>query len=115
MTPSDSTRQMLRSSVMVGGASIVNSVVGLLRIKAAAVLLGPAGVGLIGLLTSLVGTASTLAGLGFGTAGTRQIAEASAANDARAVATARRALFIGTLVLCSVGAAAIWGGAQSSP
>ncbi len=88
----------------------MNIVVGLLRIKAAAVLLGPAGVGLIGLMTSLVSTASTLAGLGFGTAGTRQIAEASAANDARAVATARRALFIGTLVLCSVGAAAIWGG-----
>lgn len=108
MTPSDSTRQMLRSSVIVGGASVINILAGLLRIKAAAVLLGPAGVGLIGLLTSLVSTASALAGLGFGTAGTRQIAEASAANDAQALATARRALFLGTVVLAGAGAAVVW-------
>ena len=45
----DSHRQILRSSFIIGGASVINILVGLLRIKVVAVLLGPAGVGLIGI------------------------------------------------------------------
>ena len=93
MSKDASYRQILRSSVIIGGASVVNIFVGLLRIKVAAVLLGPAGVGLIGLLTSLASTASAVAGLGFGNVGTRQIAEAAGRSDAAANAAVRRALF----------------------
>lgn len=85
-----------------------NIVLALLRIKVAAVLLGPAGVGLIGLLTSLVGTASAVAGMGIATAGTRQIAGAAGNDDATTVAAARRALFWGTLVLAPLGGAVVW-------
>jgi O-antigen/teichoic acid export membrane protein len=108
MNKDGSYRQILRSSSIIGGASVINIAVGLLRIKVAAVLLGPAGVGLIGLLTSLAGTASAVAGLGFGNVGTRQIAEAAGRNDAVAAAAARRALFWGTLVLALLGAAVFW-------
>lgn len=104
----DSYRQILRSSSIIGGASVINITVGLLRIKVAAVLLGPSGVGLIGLLTSLAGTASAVAGLGFGSVGTRQIAEAAGRSDAAATAAARRALFRSTLVLALLGAAVFW-------
>ncbi len=104
----NSYRQILRSSSIIGGASVINIVVGLLRIKVAAVLLGPAGVGLIGLLTSLAGTASTIAGLGFGSVGTRQIAEAVARADAVAIAAASRALFWGTLFLSLMATAVFW-------
>jgi O-antigen/teichoic acid export membrane protein len=108
MSKDGSYRQILRSSSIIGGASVINIAVGLLRIKVAAVLLGPAGVGLIGLLTSLAGTASAVAGLGIGNVGTRQIAEAAARDDAAAMAAARRALFWGSLVLALVGAAVFW-------
>ena len=103
-----SYRQILRSTSIIGGASAINILIGLLRIKVAAVLLGPAGVGLIGLLTTLAGTASTIAGMGFGTVGTRQIATAVGHDDAEAIAAARRALFWGTSTLAVLGAALFW-------
>ena len=105
---SNSYRQILRSSSIIGGASVVNILVGLLRTKVAAVVLGPAGIGLIGLFTNIVATASTVAGLGLGMAGTRQIAEAVGQNEPARIAAARRALFWGTLVLAIVGAVLAW-------
>lgn len=108
MTKDNSYRQILRSSSIIGGASVINIGIGLLRTKLAAMLLGPAGIGLIGLYANLVSTASTVAGLGFGNVGTRQIAEAAGTADLQKVATARRALFWGTLVLALVGALAFW-------
>ena len=108
MSQGNSYGQILRSSSIIGGASFINIAIGLVRTKLAAMLLGPAGVGLIGLYTNLVGTASTVAGLGFGTVGTRQIAEAAGTGDAQRVATARRALFWGTLGLAVLGAFVFW-------
>lgn len=104
----NSYRQILRSSSIIGGASVINIAIGLLRIKVAAVLLGPTGIGLIGILTTLAGTASTIAGLGVGVVGTRQIAEAAGHNDAIALAAARRALFWGSIVLALLGMAVFW-------
>lgn len=100
--------QILRSSSIVGGASVLNILVGLVRTKAAAVLLGPVGIGLIGLFQSLMTTASTVSALGFATAGTRQIAEASGRDDVEEVAVARRALFWGTMGLAALGASVVW-------
>ncbi|MBN8716003.1 O-antigen translocase [Thermomonas sp.] len=105
---SNSYRQILRSSSIIGGASVINIAVGLLRMKAAALLLGPAGVGLIGLLQNMLGTAAGIAGLGVGNVGTRQIAEASASGDRQAVAATRRALFWLTLALAVLGALLFW-------
>lgn len=100
--------QILRSSSIVGGASVLNILIGLVRTKAAALLLGPAGIGLIGLFQNLMGTASTVSALGFGTAGTRQIAEARGLEDVEAIAAARRALFWGTMGLAGIGASVLW-------
>lgn len=108
MAESDSYRQILRSSSIIGGASVINILVGLLRMKVAAVLLGPAGVGLIGLFTNTVATAVGLAGLGVGTVGTRQIAEAAGQDDPRQVWRVRRALFWLTLVLAVFGGLVFW-------
>ena len=108
MTEGNSYRQILRSSSIIGGASVINIVVGLLRMKAAALLLGPAGVGLVGLLQNMLGTAAGIAGLGVGNVGTRQIAEASASGDVQAVAATRRALFWLTLALAVLGALLFW-------
>jgi len=104
----NSYRQILRSSSIIGGASLINILVGLARNKVAAVLLGPSGVGLIGLLQSVMGTASALSALGFATVGTRQIAEAAGREDATGVSTARRALFLGAWLLAAAGGISLW-------
>ena len=108
MSEENSYRQILRSTSIIGGASVVNILVGLLRTKVVAVLLGPAGLGLIALLQSLMNTATAIAALGFANVGTRQIAESMGRGDPTAVAAARRALFWGTLLLAIVGAAGFW-------
>jgi O-antigen/teichoic acid export membrane protein len=103
-----SHRQILRATSIIGGASVINILISLLRTKVAAVLLGPAGIGLIGLFQNLLATASSVAALGFGAVGTRQIAEASGRADTDEVAAARRALFWGTLILALLGVLLVW-------
>lgn len=108
MTDKSSHRQILRSTAIIGGASVINILIGLLRMKAVAILLGPAGVGLIGILQNMVAAASSVSALGFGNVGTRQIAEANGREDQTAVDAARRALFWGTLVLAAIGGVIFW-------
>jgi O-antigen/teichoic acid export membrane protein len=103
-----SHRQILRSTSIIGGASAVNIVISLVRTKAAAMILGPSGVGLLGLLQSLVGVSAAIAGLGLGNVGTRQIAEAAGREDNETIAAARRALVWGTFALAVVGGLVFW-------
>lgn len=104
----NSYRRILHASSIIGGASCINILVGLVRTKVAAVLLGPAGVGIIGLLQNLMATGSAVSALGLGTAGTRQIAEAFGKGDEAGVAAARRALFWGTMALAFAGGGGFW-------
>lgn len=100
-------RQILKASSIIGGSSLVNIVLGLLRMKVAALLLGPVGVGLAGLFQNLMSTAAVVASLGFGTAGTRQIAEAKARGP-DALRTAKLAFALGTLLLTVIAGVVIW-------
>jgi O-antigen/teichoic acid export membrane protein len=104
-----SYRRILKSSSIIGGASFINILIGILRTKVLAVLLGPAGVGLTSLYNGLMLTAATFATMGVGTVGTRQIAEASSKDDAHALMVARRAMFWGTMFLAGSGALVVWG------
>lgn len=103
-----SFRRILKSSSIIGGASFVNIAVGLARTKVLAALLGPSGVGLVSLYTGIISTAATVASMGVGTVGTRQIAEAIGRDDVRALAVARRAIVLGTMLLATVGAIVVW-------
>lgn len=87
---------------------MIKIVVGLVKMKAVAVLLGPAGVGIVGLYMSLVQTAATVSALGFDNVGTRQIAAAQAEGGDIAVGRTRRALFWGTMSLAMAGATIFW-------
>lgn len=94
--------QILRSSAIIGGSSIANMLVGLVRSKAMAVMLGPSGFGLMGALTSIADLARTLAELGINSSGVRQIAEAVGTGDkqriSRTVTVLRRvAVVLGVL------------------
>lgn len=103
-----SHRQILKSSSIIGGASVINILIGLFKIKVVAVLLGPVGIGLIGLLQNVMAMTSSVAAMGIGTAGTRQIAEANAENDQQAIVTARRSLLLGAVVLAILGGLLVW-------
>jgi PST family polysaccharide transporter len=104
-----SYRRILKSSSIIGGSSMLNILIGLLRTKVLAMLLGPAGVGLSGMYLTLMSTASTVAGMGLNTVGARQIAEAIGKDDAHALAASRRALFWTTLALATAGGLLVWG------
>lgn len=87
--------QILKSTTVVGGSQVINILLAIIRTKFMAVLLGPSGVGLMGLYTSVTGVIGTLTNMGIGASGVRQIAEAAGTGDeqkiARTIITLRRA------------------------
>jgi len=103
-----SYRRILKTSSITGGSSVVNILIGLFRTKVLAILLGPSGIGLVGLYTGLMSTATVIASMGVGTIGTRQIAEAISKEDDEALAIVRRAMFWGVLLLAITGASVVW-------
>jgi O-antigen/teichoic acid export membrane protein len=103
-----SYRRILKNSSIIGGASVFNIVISLVRTKILAVLLGPSGIGLASLYSGLMTTAAAVATMGVGMIGTRQIAEAISKDDERALAVVRRAIFWGSLFLASAGALVVW-------
>ncbi len=101
-----SYRQIFRSSAIIGGASAMNICISIVKVKVLAMLLGPAGVGLMGLYQNVVVVASTLAGCGMPTSGVKQVA--ASADEAEVLATVRRALWFGSVVLGIAGTAILW-------
>lgn len=85
----------------MGGAASINLLLGMVRVKFAAVLIGTTGVGLIASFASLQGFIGTLAGLGLQSSAVRDIAAAVAKSDdaavGRAVFTLRRLCWIAGL------------------
>jgi enterobacterial common antigen flippase len=90
--------------MIIGGSSMANVVIGLVRTKIMALLLGPAGFGLMGAFTTITDLAKGLAQLGTNSSGVRQIAEAANTDDARKVALTAMALRRVTLCLSVAGA-----------
>ncbi|MGK0500808.1 MAG: PST family polysaccharide transporter [Oceanicoccus sp.] len=101
-----SHRQVFRSSAIIGGSSVINMLIGIVKVKVLAVLLGPVGIGLMGLYLNVMSIASTLAGCGMASSGVRQVA--SSADDAETLAVVRRALWLGSLILGVAGMAILW-------
>jgi PST family polysaccharide transporter len=78
--------QILKSTALIGGSSALNIAVGIVRTKAMAVLLGPAGFGLMGLFGSIADVAQSIAGMGVNNSGVRQIAVAVGTGDSERIA-----------------------------
>lgn len=91
-------RSILKSTSLIGGASVLNILIGMVRTKFVAILLGPAGVGLLGMYAQITALVSTGTGMGIGSSGVRQVAEAVGTNNderiARTVITLRRAAWL---------------------
>lgn len=85
MSSEKSYSQILKASSIMGGAAVINLLLGMVRVKFAAVLIGTVGVGLnasFGSIQSLVGT---IAGLGIQSSGVRDIAEAVGRGNQEAI------------------------------
>ncbi len=96
--------QILKSSTLVGGSSVLNTAIGIVRTKALAVLLGPAGFGLFGLYGSIASLAQSVAGIGINSSGVRQIAVAVGSDDTDRVAQTTIVLRRASILLGVLGA-----------
>ena len=83
--------EILKSSALIGFSTLINLAIGIIRTKAMAAWLGPAGFGLMGLYSSIADLAQSIAGMGINVSGVRQIAEAVGAGDTERIARGLRA------------------------
>ena len=94
----NSYRSILKATMLIGGSSALNMLIGMVRTKFAAILIGPAGIGLIALYSQASHLVYTASSFGLGRSGVRQVAEAVATNDderiARTVTTLRRTVWL---------------------
>jgi enterobacterial common antigen flippase len=96
--------QILKSTALIGGSTVVNIGIGIVRTKAMAVLLGPAGFGLLGVYISIVDLVQSVASMGIASSGVRQIAEAVGSNKPERVARTAVVLRRVTILLGAVAA-----------
>jgi len=82
----DSYRAILHSTALIGGSSVIVMFFALVRMKVLAVLLGPAGVGLLALYSAVADIVVAVAGLGVSQSGVRQIAQAEGSGDRNRIA-----------------------------
>lgn len=98
MTEKSSYGQILKSSSIMGGAAGINLLLGMIRTKFAAVLIGTTGIGLLAGFTSIQVFLGTLAGLGVHSSAVRDIATAISRKDneaiGRAILTLRRVCWL---------------------
>jgi enterobacterial common antigen flippase len=102
-----SYRQILESSALIGSSSLVNAALSIVRAKAMALLVGPAGVGLMGALTAIFDLTRCVAELGINNSGVRQIAQSAGSADQQRVARTAHVLRRTALALGIIGAIAL--------
>ncbi|MEO7145552.1 MAG: O-antigen translocase [Bryobacteraceae bacterium] len=100
----DTYGQILKSSALIGGSSVLNIAIGIVRTKAMAILLGPSGFGLIGLYSSIAELTQSLAGMGINSSGVRQIAQAAGSDDTERIALTATVLRRISILLGALGA-----------
>ncbi|TXJ24995.1 MAG: O-antigen translocase [Chitinophagaceae bacterium] len=76
-----SKKDILKSTGVLGSVQAINIVIGVVRTKILAVLLGPVGVGIAGIYQTTVSIISSATGFGINYSGVRDIASAAASAD----------------------------------
>ena len=93
-----SYRQIMKATSLFGGVQVFNIVISIIKSKAVAVLLGPAGMGISGLLMSAIGLVSTITNFRLGNSATKDIAAAHATGNqsqiAKVIGVLRRLVWI---------------------
>lgn len=95
---------MLAATSVTGLASIGNIALSVIRVKVIALLVGPAGIGLLGLYLRLTTLVATFSGLGLSQSGVREVASAKTPDE---LARTRRALISASVILGLIAAAVV--------
>ncbi|WP_430809883.1 MULTISPECIES: O-antigen translocase [unclassified Carboxylicivirga] len=89
-----SYRQIFKATSLFGGVQVFNIIIGIVRVKFVAVLLGTTGVGIMGLLNAPIQLIISITGLGIAFSAVRDVSEAHGNSDmvgiAKSVMTLRR-------------------------
>ncbi len=93
-----SYRQIMKTTSIFGGVQVFTIIVGIVRSKIVAVLLGASGIGTIGLFQTTLSMIQSITGLGLSSSAVRSISEANGTNDevkiALVVKTLRRWVWV---------------------
>ena len=81
MSEQQSYRQIMKATSLFGGVQVFMILVGIIRSKVIAVLLGSTGVGMIGLYQTTLSLIQSVTSLGIQTSAVRDISEVSASNN----------------------------------
>lgn len=92
--------------IITGGTQAVGIILSIFRMKAVALMLGPPGLGVLSIYTTLQSTAATLGGLGLSSSGVRQIAQAK--SDEVKVGQVRTVLVVAHLLQGSLAMITLW-------
>ena len=103
----NSYRQIMKATSLFGGVQVINIIIQIIRSKVIAVLLGPAGMGIMGLLNSTLSLIKSSSDFGLGVSAVQDIALANNTNDnyqiGKTVTIVRRLVWItgtiGTLIV----------------
>jgi antigen flippase len=76
-----SHKQILKSTSIVGGSQMAAILIGIIRTKVIAVLLGPVGIGYIGVLQNILDLVRQATGFGINFSSIKDVAESNATND----------------------------------
>src|SRR5665647_1277060 len=81
-----SYRQIMKATSIFGGVQVFNIIISIIRSKFIAVLLGPTGMGISGLLTSTTSLISGLTNFGLGTSAVKNVAASNATGNRTKIA-----------------------------
>ena len=81
-----SYRQIMKATSIFGGVQIYNIIISIIRSKFIAILLGPAGMVIAGLLNSTTGFIGSITNLGLSTSAVKNVAAANSSGDSNRVA-----------------------------
>lgn len=83
----NSYRQIMKATSLFGGVQFFQILISVVRSKFVAILLGPTGMGIVGLLAATTGLVAGLTNFGLGTSAVKNITEANISGDKDRVAT----------------------------
>ena len=96
--------QIIKSSALIGGSTVINVGLGMVRTKVMALLIGTSGMGLFGNYQRVSDFVRMVAGVGINVSGVRQIAEAVGTGDEERIARTVMALRRVAMLTGAVGA-----------
>src|SRR6185312_2342938 len=82
-----SYRQIIKATSLFGGVQVFNIIIAIVRSKFIAILLGPAGIGIFGLLSSTTNLIGGISNFGLGISAVKNVSAANATGDNHKIAT----------------------------